>query len=305
MLASDLPSAEKAPTPTFDHARWRLRVVASMAVYMLWTAFVVGLRVEHWVIAITYAGSFWVGPRAARLVTKLTPFLLVGIVYESLPLFTTMHATVHVADVHFAEIAFFGIHGNQGAETIAHWFQRHTHPIADALCGFAYFFYIVEALLFAVFLFFKHDQYLKLFGWSFLCVNVLGMLTWVMFPVAPPWYVDAYGLGSAILDAPASAAGALRFDALIGFDYFEIFYSRNTYIFGAMPSLHTSYPAVVFLSAKRLGRPYAIATGLFTLWVGFSALYLNHHYLLDVLAGLLYALLAHAIAGRIFNRHPA
>ena len=60
-------------------------------------------------------------------------------------------------------------------------------------------------------------------------------------PAEPPT-----GDGPADLAALPSPAGTARFDALLGIHYFASFYARNTNVFGAMPSLHASYPFSTF-----------------------------------------------------------
>jgi membrane-associated phospholipid phosphatase len=102
--------------------------------------------------------------------------------------------------------------------------------------------------------------------------------------------------------ARASAAAALRWDALTGIPYFAGFYDRSADVFGAIPSLHASYPLLVFLYGRKLGsRWHDVSSFLFFLLVCFSAVYLQHHYVVDVLIGILYALLAWA-ADEILER---
>ena len=67
--------------------------------------------------------------------------------------------------------------------------------------------------------------------------------------------------------------------------YFAGFYSRNPNVFGAMPSLHVSYPLMVTMFTWHRGWGWRISTLLFTLLVSFAAVYLGHHYVLDLLAG--------------------
>jgi membrane-associated phospholipid phosphatase len=117
------------------------------------------------------------------------------------------------------------------------------------------------------------------------------------FPAAPPWYVDQYGLGPAHLEAVASAAGAARFDAFFGIHYFASFYARSKDVFGAMPSLHVAYPVVVVLAVwnvrPRWVRVLAVAWAAL---IAFAAVYLNHHYVIDVIAGVIAAGIAYGAA---------
>jgi membrane-associated phospholipid phosphatase len=68
------------------------------------------------------------------------------------------------------------------------------------------------------------------------------------------------------------------------------FYAKSANIFGAMPSLHVAYATLVACVAAPLGRWLRLGTSIFALSMAFSAVYSRHHYLLDVVAGVLLAL---------------
>jgi len=141
------------------------------------------------------------------------------------------------------------------------------------------------------------------FGWTFLFMNLAGFVTYYIYPAAPPWYVADYGLGPANMAARSSAAGAARWDALTGIPYFQEFYGRSADVFGAIPSLHVSYPLLTFLHGRELRKRWldVASFGLFLL-VSFAAVYLNHHYVLDVLLGVLYTLVAWGIDAALERR---
>ena len=82
----------------------------------------------------------------------------------------------------------------------------------------------------------------------------------------------------------ASAAGAARFDELIGFPVMASFYGKSADVFGAIPSLHVVYPMLALLYGWRLPRFRALAVA-YLLLVCLSAVYLDHHYVLDILIG--------------------
>jgi membrane-associated phospholipid phosphatase len=93
-----------------------------------------------------------------------------------------------------------------------------------------------------------------------------------------------------------SAAGAARFDALVGWSYFQEFYARSRNVFGAMPSLHAAYPVVVLLAVWTVPRRWVRAlAGAFAVLVAFAAVYLYHHYVLDVIAGVAVGILAYVV----------
>ena len=139
----------------------------------------------------------------------------------------------------------------------------------------------------------------------FLVVNAMGVITYLVYPAAPPWYVLQYGPGPADLTAPPSPAGTARFDALLGINYFASFYSRNTNVFGAMPSLHAAYPFMVVFYVWNKGWTWRVLAAAFSALVSFSAIYLTHHYILDVLAGMVFAIAAYLVVELVFSRRAA
>jgi membrane-associated phospholipid phosphatase len=124
-------------------------------------------------------------------------------------------------------------------------------------------------------------------------VNLVGWSIWLVYPAAPPWYVDTYGLGPAIDGVAASTAGLARFDALLHLPLAASFYAKSANVFGAMPSLHVAYATLVAWVVFPLGGKLRWATIAFAVSMAFSAVYLRHHYILDVMAG---ALLVPALA---------
>jgi membrane-associated phospholipid phosphatase len=121
-----------------------------------------------------------------------------------------------------------------------------------------------------------------------LWLNLAGYATYLLYPAAPPWYVDHYGLGPAVLSAAPEAAGAARFDAALGVDVFAAYYGRNANVFGAIPSLHVGQ---TFLAVLYAWRWRSLRVAVTTLWaiVAFASIYLNHHYVVDGLVGMVFA----------------
>jgi membrane-associated phospholipid phosphatase len=69
------------------------------------------------------------------------------------------------------------------------------------------------------------------------------------------------------------------------------------------PSMHCSYPMILLLFALELRRlPAIVALALFQLLMGFSAIYLQHHYVSDVLVGMLYAALGYFVERLVSSR---
>lgn len=60
----------------------------------------------------------------------------------------------------------------------------------------------------------------------------------------------------------------------------------------AMPSLHFALPALLALAALRIGRLPGLVAGAYALTMGVALVYLGEHYVIDLLAGALVALVA-------------
>jgi hypothetical protein len=190
---------------------------------------------------------------------------------------------------------YFGIDTPAGRVTPNEWWREHTHWILDLLTGSFYLGFIaIYVALSAAFHFAPHRdgrsrRLARSMPWAFFWLNILGYFTYYAWPAAPPWYVAGHGFGPADFSVGANPAGAAAFDRLLGTSFFSGMYGLSADVFGAVPSLHVAYPALALLYALSLGRLRLICAVYFGGMV-FSAVYLNHHYVLDELWGVIYAL---------------
>ena len=146
--------------------------------------------------------------------------------------------------------------------------------------GFGIYLYFVDKVLF-----------LK-YSLTFLLVNLFGFIIYYLYPAAPPWYVQDYGFDFKT-GIPGSRAGLERFDNLIGIPIFKSIYNKNTNVLAAMPSLHSAYPIVVlyFAFKKNIHLAVKIMFIIFLFGIWFSAVYSSHHYIIDVIGGLITAVI--------------
>ncbi len=292
----------------------RIAPVATGAVYLAVIAAFGEIRIDHPTLVSLALLLWYAGPRLRALFDFLIPLILVGVVYDSMRIYADLiRGPIHVEEPYWFDKTFFGIDTPEGRLTPNEWWQRNTHPVLDLITGFFYLCFISIYVLICLYFCFwlpkrgtplrspewiRNQAYRPM--WAFFFVNVLGYTTYYWYAAAPPWYVAQYGLGPADLSVPASAAGALRFDALLGTRFFTEMYGRAADVFGAIPSLHVAYPLQAVFYAFRYGalRGFTI---VFYLSMCFSAVYLNHHYILDILWGSTYAIfvcLALEFAGR-------
>jgi membrane-associated phospholipid phosphatase len=113
-----------------------------------------------------------------------------------------------------------------------------------------------------------------------------------LYPAATPWYVALHGFEENF-NIPGNEAGLANFDKLFGIDLFHSMYARNANVFAAIPSMHSAFPALSLYYAIKKKSNFWI--GLFIIvgiGIWFSAVYSIHHYIIDVLLGILCAVLA-------------
>jgi inositol phosphorylceramide synthase catalytic subunit len=285
-----------------------LTTVLVFTLYLTGAAMTYGTRVEQVLgCSLLLVACVW-NERSRQAFLGLVPFVALGIVYDVMRLLRPLiaHAYIRVIEPYRLEQRLFSFPGVHPL-TLNEYFSIHHNATADFFTGLAYIFYVFAPLGFALYLAaFRQDPkgrtLLRHFGWTFCLMNLAGFITYFVYPAAPPWYVTAHGFGPADVATPASAAAAGRWDALTGIPYFKTIYSRSSNVFGAIPSLHVAYPLLTFLYARALRRP-GLDLSLFALYllVCFAAVYLQHHYLLDVVLGTGYALAGYAV-DRISDR---
>jgi hypothetical protein len=292
------------------------RSLPATLVALYWLALLAlhGLKEDHIAIgAVILALSY--GGRIARVVLAfMLPVFLTAIVYDGKRFIAdSIRGAIHVAEPHSFDLRFFGVTTAAGRLTLPEWFQLHTHPALDFVSGIFYLFFIAFFVLFSAYFYFwatrkgtpkfsaaRMKELSPRMMWTFFWVNVMGYCTYFIYPAAPPWYAAKYGLGPAILGTHPDPAGAIRFDHLLNVHVFENMYAKGADVFGAVPSLHCAYPMIAAYFCFRFGklRPLAILY-----WIGmvFSAMYLNHHYVFDILCGTIYALIGSFCVERVFD----
>ncbi|MBS2021927.1 MAG: phosphatase PAP2 family protein [Deltaproteobacteria bacterium] len=234
----------------------------------------------------------------------LFPFLLFVIVYDSMRWYADFIRApeIHTRPPYDFDKTLFGIREGGEVLTPNEWTQRHTVAFLDFVCGLAYtpLFFVGETVAILIALYFQGRQrWAERFVWVFVWANFLGYTLYYWYPAAPPWYVANHGF-LVDLSVRANAAGALRFDKLVGAPLMEGFYGHSADVFGAIPSLHIVYPFIATVYSWRMPRVRWLALGYWLL-VCFSAVYLNHHYLLDIFIGLGIALTSMWAARALFG----
>ncbi len=303
---------------------WKSRGLASktlpillLALYWTTLLYLNGLHGDLIVMSLIPTILYYLGPKFHSVLSFLLPLFLTSIIYDSQRYYSDfLRGPIHVEQPYHFDKRFFGIATPEGVLTPNEWWQLHTSPILDFFCGVSYIIFIpFFVLTSAYFCFWASRKGTRKVSaseiryrapqmmWAFLWVNLIGYSTYYWYAAAPPWYVALYGLGPAQLGVPANLAGCARFDALVGLPIFKNWYGRSADVFGAIPSLHVSYPFIGAYFAWRFGALRLVTTAFYLL-ICFSAIYLDHHYVLDVLLGSGYALAVAMTCDWFWGREP-
>lgn len=143
------------------------------------------------------------------------------------------------------------------------------------------------------FIFWLHDRRIfKEFITAFLLLSYLAFATFIAFPAMPPWMASNLGYLPPLKKIMDQVMGSFAHPISVPSIY--KFFGAN--LVAAVPSLHAAYPWLIFLFVvKKLGGIAGMLVLPYVFGVWFSVVYLGEHYVVDVIAGLLYASVAYGV----------
>jgi len=261
--------------------------------YLLLSILLVGFKTDQLVLIFIFNALYYISAGTRKFILGFSIFIVYWVIFDYMKALPNYHFNaVHIADLYQLEKSLFGIHFNGKLLTPNEYWKLNTNSFLDVTTGFFYLMWVPVPLAFATYLFFKDQKQFVYFSLTFLWVNLIGFVIYYCVPAAPPWYVQEHGFNF-IPGTVGNTGGLSRFDHFFNINLFQGIYSKGSNVFAAMPSLHSSYPLIVLYYGlkNRLGAINVFFAILaFGIW--FAAIYNSHHYLLDVIAGILCAVLA-------------
>ncbi len=303
----DAPPVDPATPPAADarEARWRRirrRAGLGYAALLVLVVVLAGVPTDRGSLlliilaglGVTCLGRGW---RAfGRVLLDWLPFTLVLVIWDvSRGLADWVGLPLQEASVAAADRALFG----GTVPTV--WLQDHLlRPGApqwyDAVATLIYTSHFLATPIVAAVLWLRDRARWIAFISRVLVLSVAGLLTYVLFPAAPPWYAARDGVIAPVIRASAR-----------GWIWLRVNHAGNLLSEGqlasnpvaAMPSLHTAFATVIalFLADRFRGR-WRYLFALYPLAMGLALVYLGEHYVVDVVAGVVYALVVHWLVRR-------
>jgi membrane-associated phospholipid phosphatase len=233
-----------------------------------------------------------------------TPFVVVLFIYDRLRGFADgllFHAR-ETPQIH-VENRLFGT----PAPTV--WLQSHlwhgAHHLRwwDYATWFVYLTHFFATLVVAAVLWtWAHDRFAR-YATMVCALALAGFTTYVLYPAVPPWLAARHGnlgeanrmIGIVWKEVPLAHFGSL-------FEKGQ-HYANNV---AAMPSLHAAYSLLIALYLWRLVPRWArLPLALYPAAMAFALVYSGEHYVVDCLAGWVYAVAVFAAVNFVFDRRMA
>lgn len=288
---------------------WRIKVFLCVWVYFIFINQFIRVRPDHIFLALVIVTLSFGRDKAKRFIIDWLPFILGWVAYDTTRgIVDSLRGHIFVALPYQMEQWATGWF--TGGEIIAFRFQT-VHQvfgyflpkeIFDLFCANLYTFHFAAPLLTGWILWHTaNDRYLFYhFVWTLTVINIMALTTFYFFPAAPPWYVWEYGFQQPSGEMLGAAGALINVEKIIRLKFFTtLWQNMNPNYFAAIPSLHAVYPIVIsyFLYVKF--HRYRLLLTLYPIGVWFSSMYFNHHYLIDLLIGVGYMLVAFVVVRKI------
>jgi len=282
-----------------------LLIAVISAIYLAVSAIFIGFKVEQLVLVCLFWIMYLASAPSRKIILGFSVFIAYWVIFDYMKLLPNYDVNnVHIKDLYDHEKNLFGVNYRGVVLTPHELFEKYQNPAFDLMSGLFYLCWVPVPIFLAAYLFYKNRMEFLKFSLTFLWINLIGFVIYYIYPAAPPWYIENYGT---IFKAatPGNTAGLARFDMLVGVRIFHSLYSQSSNVFAAMPSLHSAYPLLVlYYGLKNKLGLVNILFGIIMIGIWLSAIYTGHHYLLDVIAGIIVCIIGIISFNRIIKWQP-
>jgi membrane-associated phospholipid phosphatase len=242
-------------------------------------------------LAISAVGKGW--RRLGQVLVDWLPFTLVLMAYDKTrAVADAIGMPLHESDViTWEKWLCFGT-----VPTV--WLQEHLYDPAhvywyDALVTLIYTSHFFATPVLAAVLWLRDRKAWLQFISRVIVLSLAGLATYIMFPEAPPWMAARDGDIGVPIDR-LSARGWIWLHASNVKHALAHAQEDGTNAVAAMPSLHVAFACLVaiFVGSK-LRSKWRWLLVLYPIAMGYALVYTGEHYVVDLVAGVAYALVVH------------
>jgi membrane-associated phospholipid phosphatase len=251
-------------------------------------------------LAIPCLGRGWAAYR--RVLLDWLPFTAALIVYDySRGIARRIGMPLHMEDIAAADEAAFGV-------VPSVWLQERFMHAGDprwwdGVATFVYSTHFFATPVLAAVLWMRARPLWIAFVTRIIALSVAGLLTYILFPAAPPWYAAREGAIDPVIRG--SGRGWLE----LGINHAGNLLQQGQLAsnpVAAMPSLHTAFALIITLFlVRRFRGAWRWLLMAYPVLMGISLVYLGEHYVVDLVAGIVYAVAVDLAVGRFERRRAA
>ena len=292
MHASTAANPEPAARFLARTANWLIGIYLVVVV-----ALMVTLRVSPGIglVAVVLAMGIVVVGRGRPFIRDWGPFVVILIAWEGMrDVASAFGQAVQSDSVIAVERALFA--GGIPSVEFQRIFFDGTVRLHDYALTTMYASHFVFPLAFAYLLWRGDRRIYYRFVITLLGVSFAAFLTFLLLPVAPPRLAFQYGEALPVTDIMAAVAGSVDWDV-------PAWMYRN--LIGnpvaAFPSMHAAFPFLVLLFLRERSWKWALAWAPVTGAIWFATVYLGHHYVVDVLGGVVFAVVGYLVVKRVMR----
>jgi hypothetical protein len=288
--------------------RWLVWAILAYALLVVALMIGGGLRITPDVLLVAFLLVAVLLGRTRLFLRDWIPFVAIFLAYELMRgIADDAGFPVHVTDVIAAErlISF----GQLPTQILQDWLAPPSGVgpaaiFATVLYMLHFVLPIVAGLLLWIW---RRSQYFDYVA-AFIVLSFAGFITYLLLPVAPPWFAARAGElngpdGQPVIrylkpEAFGAIAEALGYaDGRRLGTY--VFYGINPNPVAAFPSLHAGYPFLAFLVLRRAFGGVGWLALAYAALVWWAIVFTGDHYVIDALAGIAYASAAYFAVRRV------
>lgn len=232
-----------------------------------------------------------------QFLVQWSPFYLVIVFYDALRgIADELGRRVDYTTLPAVERWFFG----GTLPTV--WLQACLNDLLGGWLGWAmtafYFGHFLLPVVVCYVFWRRRRQAFRLTMTSIVLLSLMGFVTFLLYPAAPPWLASRAGV-----IPPVTHWITVQLTAMFAWDRLPALYlSMNPNWVAPMPSLHAGYPFALWLCVRRHAprvAPWLFANAII---VAVTIVIFGEHYAIDVVAGWAYALLSVRLTEALLRR---